>query len=82
MQTEVPPESLGIISSHRGNDALSSRQRRSPRRDAGKVLEDRLRYRRVNNVKIAKERRIHGIDHAKGNSAEIGFRCDYSLQSL
>lgn len=72
MLMEVLLESLGIVSCHGGNNALSRRQRRPPRCDAGKILEDRLRYRRAEDVEIAEDRREHGIDHAEGGAVEIG----------
>src|SRR3954451_11852507 len=82
MRSELLSEAFGVVCSHGGNDALPCGQRRPPRRDAGKILEDRLRGLRRDKVEVAEERGEHGIDHAEGGAVEIGARCKLRLQSL
>ena len=82
MLAQVFPEALGIVFDHDVPDAGTRRQRRPPRRDAWKVVKDRLRHRGIDDGEVAEERGVDRIDHAEGCAGEIRSRAELRLQSL
>src|SRR5689334_9372229 len=67
---EMLQETTGIVCNDGISHAAAPRKRSAPCRNARKTVEDRLRDRSVDDVKVTEERGVNRVDHAKGRASE------------